>query len=98
MRLIGRDWSPHMVNYTMDEEKVVSQFQNLIRSEHWLGSYVRDLLSAHELSAGIDFNAANQLLAAEKDQFERDLAVAKRMLRIYGRTVLEDSSMQQAAV
>ena len=88
-----------MVNYTMDEEKVLSQFQNLIRSEHWLASYVRDLLSAHELSAGIDFNAAGQLLAAEKDQFERDLTVAKRMLRIYGRTVVEDAAaVQQAAV
>ena len=87
-----------MVNYTMDEEKVLSQFQNLIRSEHWLASYVRDLLSAHELSAGIDFNAAGQLLAAEKDQFERDLTVAKRMLRIYGRSVMDESSVQQAAV
>jgi len=85
-----------MINYTMDEEKVLSQFQNLIRSEHWLASYVRDLLSAHELSAGIDFNAASQLLSAEKEQFERDLVVAKRMLRIYGRTVVEDSSIQAA--
>ena len=83
-----------MVNYTMDEEKVLSQFQNLLRSDHWLASYVRDLLSAHELSAGIDFNAASQLLSAEKEQFERDLAVAKRMLRIYGRAVVEESAVQ----
>lgn len=87
-----------MVNYTMDEEKALSQFQNLMRSEHWLASYMRDLLSAHELSAGIDFNAATQLLSAEREQFERDLAVAKRMLRIYGRAVLDESASTHATV
>lgn len=58
-----------------------------MKSEHWLATYIKDLLSAHDLSAGIDFGTAEQLLSAEKDQFEKDLAVARRMLRVYGRQV-----------
>lgn len=72
---------------TLDEEKALSRFNNLIKSEHWLATYVKDLLSAHDLSAGIDFGTAEQLLAAEKEQFEKDLATARRMLRVYGRQV-----------
>ena len=85
-----------MVNHTLDEEKATSQFQSLMKSEHWLGTYVRDLLSAHDLAAGIDFNTASQLLSAEKELFEKDLAVARRMLRIYGNKVLTDTSAHAA--
>lgn len=85
-----------MSTQVLDEEKTIGRLQTLIKSEHWLASYVSDLLSAHDLSAGIDFRTAEQLLAAEKEQFERDLAVARRMLRIYGRQVLGDSVAQSA--
>ncbi|HUA18095.1 MAG TPA: hypothetical protein VMB25_05075 [Bryobacteraceae bacterium] len=85
-----------MSTQVLDEEKTMARLQTLIKSEHWLASYVSDLLSAHDLSAGIDFRTAEQLLAAEKEQFERDLAVARRMLRIYGRQVLGDSLAQNA--
>ena len=61
-----------------------------MRSEHWLATYVSDLLSAHDLSAGIDFRTAEQLLAAEKEQFEKDLAIARRMLRVYGKQVMAE--------
>ena len=43
---------------TLDEEKALSRFQGLMKSEHWLATYVKDLLSAHDLSAGIDFGTA----------------------------------------
>jgi len=85
-----------MSTQVLDEEKTVARLQALIKSEHWLASYVSDLLSAHDLSAGIDFRTAEQLLSAEKEQFERDLTVARRMLRIYGRQVLGDSLAQNA--
>jgi hypothetical protein len=76
---------------TLDEEKALSRFQGLMKSEHWLATYIKDLLSAHDLSAGIDFGTAEQLLSAEKDQFDKDLAVARRMLRVYGRQVSSDA-------
>ena len=85
-----------MSTQVLDEEKTIARLQTLIKSEHWLASYVSDLLSAHDLSAGIDFRTAEQLLASEKEQFARDLAVARRMLRIYGRQVLGDSVAQTA--
>jgi hypothetical protein len=76
---------------TLDEEKALSRFQGLIKSEHWLATYIKDLLSAHDLSAGIDFGTAEQLLSAEKEQFDKDLAVARRMLRVYGKQVTGDA-------
>jgi hypothetical protein len=76
---------------TLDEEKALSRFQGLMKSEHWLATYIKDLLSAHDLSAGIDFGTAEQLLSAEKEQFDKDLAVARRMLRVYGRQVSSDA-------
>ena len=85
-----------MSTQVLDEEKSVARLHTLIKSEHWLAPYISDLLSAHDLSTGIDFRSAEQLLAAEKEQFDRDLAVARRMLRIYGRQVLGDSLAQSA--
>jgi hypothetical protein len=78
----------------LDEEKTLARLQALMRSEHWLATYVSDLLSAHDLSAGIDFRTAEQLLSAEKEQFEKDLAIARRMLRVYGKQVMTDNLTQ----
>jgi hypothetical protein len=83
-----------MSTQVLDEEKTLARMQNLMRSEHWLATYVSDLLSAHDLSAGIDFRTAEQLLAAEKEQFEKDLAIARRMLRVYGKLVMADNLSQ----
>jgi len=80
----------------LDEEKTLYRLQGLMRSEHWLATYVSDLLSAHDLSAGIDFRTAEQLLSAEKEQFEKDLAIARRMLRVYGKQVMGDNLAQTA--
>jgi hypothetical protein len=84
-----------MVNQA-DEEKALSRFQSLMKSEHWLATYIRDLLSAHDLSGSVDFSAAEQLLSAEKEQFEKDLTVARRMLRIYGKQVVSENVAQFA--
>ena len=81
---------------TLDEEKALSRFNTLIKSEHWLATYVKDLLSAHDLSAGIDFGTAEQLLSAEKEQFDKDLATARRMLRVYGRQVSAEAQAASA--
>jgi hypothetical protein len=85
-----------MGNQILDEEKTLGRLQALVRSEHWLATYVSDLLSAHDLSAGIDFRTAEQLLSAEKEQFEKDLAIARRMLRVYGKQVMADNLTQSA--
>ena len=85
-----------MANQVLDEEKTLARLQTLMRSEHWLATYVSDLLSAHDLSAGIDFRTAEQLLAAEKEQFEKDLAIARRMLRVYGKQVMAENMAQNA--
>ncbi len=83
-----------MSNQVLDEEKSLARLQTLIRSEHWLATYISDLLSAHDLSDGIDFRTAEQLLAAEREQFEKDLAVARRMLRVYGKQLTADNIVQ----
>ena len=85
-----------MATHVLDEEKALSRFHELMKSEHWLATYISDLLSAHDLSAGVDFSTAAQLLAAEKEQFEKDLAVARRMLRVYGKRVMDEASTQAA--
>jgi len=74
-----------MLNQVSDNEKMLARFRALKKSQHWLAGFIEDLLSAHHLSGGIDFSAAEQLLSAEKDQFEKDLAIARRMLRLYGK-------------
>ena len=87
-----------MGNQILDEEKTLTRLQTLLRSEHWLATYISDLLSAHDLSAGIDFRTAEQLLAAEKEQFEKDLGIARRMLRVYGKQVMAENLAQSAYV
>lgn len=72
-----------------DDEKMQSRFQTLMKSQHWLGAYIANLVSAYDRSGDVDFSAAEQLLSAEKQQFETDLAVARRMLRLYGEQLPE---------
>jgi hypothetical protein len=85
-----------MANQEVDEAKVVARLQTLMRSGHWLATYVSDLLSAHDLSAGIDFRTAEQLLTAEREHFDKDLAIARRMLRVYGKQVTAENLAQGA--
>jgi len=76
-----------MSNQVSDDEKMLARFQALKKSQHWLAAYIEDLLTTHHLSGSIDFSAAEQLLSAEKDQFEKDLAITRRMLRLYGEQI-----------
>ena len=76
-----------MTNKVSDDEKMLARFQALIESQHWSAAYIKELLIAHHRPGGIDFNAAEQLLSAEKNQLEKDLAIARRMLRLYGKQI-----------
>jgi hypothetical protein len=87
-----------MANHVSDDEKMLARFQALKESQHWLAAYIEDLLTAHHLSGGIDFSAAEQLLSAERDQFEKDLAIAQRMLRLYGKEIPGENIALGAAV
>lgn len=67
-----------------DDRKMLSRFEALMKSQHWLGTYIANLVAAYDRSGDLDFKAAEQLLVSENRQFETDLAVARRMLRLYG--------------
>jgi hypothetical protein len=86
-----------MTNQVSDDEKMLARFQALKKSQHWLAAYIEDLVSVHYLSGGIDFSAAEQLLSAEKNQFEKDLVIVRRMLRLYG-TQLPGENIALSAV
>lgn len=62
----------------------------VLNSGHWLGSYISSMLEEHETN-GLTFHQANELLATEKREFDRDLDVARRMYRVYGDLVVEAS-------
>jgi len=42
-----------------------------------------DLLGAHEIGNGLDFQTAELLLKQEKESFEADLVLAQRMYKMY---------------
>lgn len=86
-----------MANPISADDKMLARFQALKKSQHWLAAYIEDLLSAHHLSGGIDFSAAERLLSAEKDQFEKDIEIARRMLRLYGKQIPAENIAMSAA-
>lgn len=65
------------------EGKAAEQFARLLKTDHWLRSYMTDLLGAHEIGSGLDFHTAELLLKQEKESFEADLMVAHRMYKMY---------------
>jgi len=82
----------------MDQEGrwAKERFNEVIESGHWLGNYVNSLLEEHETN-GISFEKAGQLLATEKREFEKDLAIARRMLRVYGKLVTAEARAEPPA-
>jgi hypothetical protein len=42
-------------------------------SGRWIAGYISDLLNAHKLSNGIDFDTAESLLSQERQTFEQNL-------------------------
>ena len=62
---------------------VAEQFDRVLKTDHWLKSYITDLLGAHEIGKGLDFQTAELLLKQERESFEGDLALAQRMYKAY---------------
>lgn len=67
----------------LTEAQSTELFTRLLKSEHWLRSYMTDLLAAHEIGHGVDFHTAELLLKQEKESFEADLVLAQRMYKMY---------------
>lgn len=75
-----------------DRELAGQRLSELLSTEHWLGDYFSALLSAYDLNGDVDFTTAEKMLATERDEFEKDLAIARRMLRVYPKLFSEESS------
>ena len=81
----------------MENERQWTQqrLAEVLQSGHWLGSYISSMLEEHETN-GLSFDQANGLLATEKREFDRDLAIARRMYRVYGDLVVNASPSDSA--
>lgn len=76
--------SETMTNHLeQDRQMAARRLENLLGTEHWLGSFIGVLLSSYEQDRAMEFTTAEKLLATEKEEFERDLAIARKMLRLY---------------
>jgi len=60
-----------------------TEFEKVLTSGHWLGNLMIDLINAHRLSGGLDFRTAEMLIGQEKEAFEKDLAIARKLYRLY---------------
>jgi len=74
-----------------DRESAGQRLSGLLSTEHWLGDHISALLSSYERHGDIDFASAERMLATEKAEFEKDLAIAKRMFRLYPKLVTPDA-------
>jgi hypothetical protein len=72
---------------TADRENAIKQLTDLLNSGHWMGNYIVDLLKAAKPGAGMEFEAAEALLSKERQTFEHDLAVARKMYQLYPHAV-----------
>ena len=82
-------------NGEKSEAQAAEQFARLLKSEHWLRSYMTDLLGAHEIGNGLDFQTAELLLKQEKESFEADLVLAQRMYKMYPHLFRQEGSRTQ---
>ena len=85
-----RQWVKLQHDYHPSDEAVnpahveaARQLARLVQSDHWLQSYVRDLLAAHQVGEGVDFQTARLLLDQEEQAFEKDLAIARKFVNRY---------------
>ena len=83
MEELHREAAPAGRQTQVSEAQVSEKFARLMKTEHWLRSYITDLLGAHEIGNGLDFHTAELLLKQEKESFETDLVLAQRMYRMY---------------
>jgi hypothetical protein len=54
-----------------------------IRSDHWLPSFISELLAFSRAPEEVSFEAVERLLQQHKATFVRDLETARRMYRVY---------------
>src|ERR1700683_5533746 len=59
----------------MSEAQAAEKCARVLRTDHWLKSYMADLLGAHQIGNGLDFQTAELLLKQEKESFEADLVL-----------------------
>lgn len=85
-------------NARPNREQVTQRLGQLIGDGHWVGGFVSDLVSASELTGGIDFATAEQLLATAKDEFEKELALARRMYRLYPELVTKTEHQNAVSI
>lgn len=91
--------APHSeAHREVSETQASEQFARLLNTEHWLRSYITDLLGAHAIGNGIDFHTAELLLKQEKESFESDLALARRMYKLYPQLFRQDGEAVKTAM
>jgi hypothetical protein len=93
-----RDASSNSGHGEKSEAQAAEQFARLLKSEHWLRSYMTDLLGAHEIGNGLDFQTAELLLKQEKESFEADLVLAQRMHKMYPHLFRQESDAAKPGV
>ena len=86
-----KEASPNAAQGGASEAQVAEKFAHLLKTEHWLRSYITDLLAAHEIGEGLDFQTAELLLKQEKESFEAELVLAQRMYRMYPHLFRQES-------
>jgi len=65
--------------------------------EHWVSQFVDDLMLEVRSSGAITFDTAGRLLEQHRHSFERDLAIARRMVRNYPHLFAEELEAVGAA-
>ena len=78
-----------------DRELAKQRLGEVLSSEHWLGDYISVLLSSFELNSDLDFATAQKLLETERAEFEKDLAIARRMFRLYPSQFTTEAGVSQ---
>ena len=79
------------------EGQIAEQFARVMKTEHWLKSYMTDLLGAHALGNGLDFQTAELLLKQERESFEADLMLAQKMYKMYPHLFRQESEAAKPA-
>jgi len=54
-----------------------------VRSEHWLQSFIGELIICAGASDDVSFETVERILHQHKQAFQRDLETARRMYRVY---------------
>jgi hypothetical protein len=79
------------------DSHVAAQFAAVMKSEHWLKNFMTNLLAAHQSASGLDFKAAEALLARERATFESEVAIAMRIFRAYPHLFRHEGSSTSAS-